>query len=249
MITEQQWCSSCMRLTAHDVLFEVTRPSPRDDDITNTYKVLSCRGCETVCMSHRWFGTHDDQIYEKLKELSDDELDNDEGPCPTGIFEKVYPAPVTRKKPDWLDLLWLNYDDGKLVDCDRDKLANLLNEIYAAIDGGQQRLAAMGIRALLEQVMIMEIGDIGGFDKKLKALEGAGFISSIQHRQLGTTLEIGHAAMHRAFAPDREALNTCLDIVENVMSAIYSHRKEAKKLNEAVPPRISKLRLLEGGGE
>jgi hypothetical protein len=32
-------------------------------------------------------------------------------------------------------------------------------EVYAAVDAKQYRLAAMGIRAALEQVMIMKVGD------------------------------------------------------------------------------------------
>ena len=118
---------------------------------------------------------------------------------------------------------------------------DLFREIYAAVDGGQHRLAAMGIRALLEQVMIMKVGDIGGFDKKLDAFEQAGLISPVQHDAMRTTLDVGDAAMHRGFIPSRDQLNTCLDIVEGVMSVIYLHLKEADEIKKAVPRRTSKL--------
>jgi hypothetical protein len=236
MDTERQWCSSCVRMTMHDVLFEVTRQGLDDDDITNTHKLLSCCGCGTVCMIHKWFGTHDDDILKEIETLSDDELENYER-NPRGTFVKMYPSPVSRKEPDWLEWLWLNPDGGRLVDDDLSNLVDLLREIYAAVDGGQYRLAAMGIRALLEQVMIMKIGDIGGFDKKLNTFQEDGYISKIQRDAMRTTLDVGDAATHRAFLPDREQLNTCLDIVEGVMSVIYSHRKEAKRISAAVPPR------------
>jgi hypothetical protein len=42
-----------------------------------------------------------------------------------------------------------------------------VQEVYRAVDGGQHRLAAMGIRALLEQVMIMKVGDVPTFNAKL----------------------------------------------------------------------------------
>jgi chloramphenicol 3-O-phosphotransferase len=100
----------------------------------------------------------------------------------------------------------------------------------------------MGIRALLEQVMIMQVGDIGGFDKKLDAFQERGFISSIQRHAMRATLDVGDAAVHRAFVPKFEDLNTCLDIVEGVMSVIYSHREEAERISAAVPPRKPKLR-------
>jgi hypothetical protein len=229
METERQWCSSCVRMTTHDVLFEIARQDLADDDITNTHKLLSCRGCETVCMIHKQFGTHDDEILEEIEHLPDEELEN--APSPRGTFVRVYPSRVSRKEPDWLE--WLEM----LGNTDEWKLVALLREIYAAVDGGQHRLAAMGIRALLEQVMITKIGNIGGFDKKLDLFQEAGFISSVQRDAMRTTLDVGDAAMHRAFVPESATLNICLDIVEGVMSVIYSHRREAEKVKKAVPPR------------
>jgi hypothetical protein len=46
-------------------------------------------------------------------------------------------------------------------------LGSLLHEIYQAVHGGQYRLAAMGIRALLEQIMVSKVGDLGSFEKQL----------------------------------------------------------------------------------
>jgi hypothetical protein len=232
MEAEREWCSSCVRMTTHDVLFEITRRDLADDDITNTHKILSCRGCETVCMIYKRFGTHDDEINEAIEHLSDEELENPDLPLPRGTFATVYPSRVARKEPDWLELLELS--DANLV--------YLLREVYAAVDGGQHRLAAMGIRALLEQVMITKVGDAGGFDKKLDLFQQAGFISSVQRDAMRTTLDVGDAAMHRAFSPEIATLNTCLDIVEGVMSVLYSHRREAERIKKVVPPRKPKLR-------
>ena len=238
METERQWCSSCLRMTTHDVLFEIARQDLTDDDITNTHKLLSCRGCETVCMIHKQFGTHDEEIHEEIEKLSDEELENPPAdlPSPRGTFVRVYPSPVSRKEPDWIELLDLpEYIDNS-------NLVALLREIYAAVDGGQHRLAAMGIRALLEQIMITKIGDIGGFDKKLDLFQKDGFISSVQRDAMRATLDVGDAAMHRAFVPEPATLNVCLTIVEDVMSVIYSHRRGAEKIKKAVPPRKPTLR-------
>jgi hypothetical protein len=51
------------------------------------------------------------------------------------------------------------------------EIADLLTEIYAAVNGGQHRLAAMGIRALLERVMINKVGDQGTFRGNLDELD------------------------------------------------------------------------------
>jgi hypothetical protein len=223
METESAPCSSCVRATTHEVLFKINRLDLNDAEMMSSYKLLSCGGCATVCLMHERFGISDD-------ELNEDE-DDDNVRMPRGTYIKFYPSPVSRKEPDWLEWLWL------VGDANEDRLVSLLREIYQAVDGGQHRLAAMGIRALLEQVMIAKIGDIGGFDKKLDAFQQAGFISLIQRDAMRATLDVGDAAMHRAFLPDRQELSTSLDIAEGVMSAIYSHRQAAEKLGDRVPPR------------
>ena len=68
----------------------------------------------------------------------------------------------------------------------------------------------MGIRALLEQVMIAKVGDIRGFNKKLDAFQEAGFISSLQRDAMRATLDVGDAAMHRAFKPTESESQTAL---------------------------------------
>ena len=56
-------------------------------------------------------------------------------------------------------------------------LGDLFLEIYQAVCGGQLRLAVMGVRALIEQVMIHKVGDNGSFVKNLDAFQKAGYIS------------------------------------------------------------------------
>jgi Domain of unknown function (DUF4145) len=113
----------------------------------------------------------------------------------------------------------------------------VMMEVYQAVDGGQYRLAAMGIRALLEQVMIQKVGDLKTFDMKLDEFQAKGYISVIQRDALQATLEVGHAAMHRAFVPTEKDLSVAMDIVEGVLAPIYEHRLEAEKMADRVPPR------------
>jgi hypothetical protein len=142
-----------------------------------------------------------------------------------------YPSPVSRKEPDWV--FWLRFGNTE-------NLAELLNEIYKAVDGGQHRLAAMGIRALLEQVMIMKVGDLATFDQKLDAFQEKGFISFLQRDAMRATLHVGDAAMHRAFKPTEADLKVALDIVEGVLAPIVGHKDAAEKLTDRVPPRAPK---------
>jgi hypothetical protein len=154
---------------------------------------------------------------------------------PDGEKEHTYyPSPVSRKKPSWLLTLSLGF-----IEKGNEALGNLLMETYEAVDGGQHRLAAMGIRALLDQVMIAKVGDLKTFEDKLDAFQSAGFISLIQRDAMKETLEMGHAAMHRAFKPTEKELNVALDIVEGIFAAIFDHARASTSLAQRVPPRVT----------
>jgi hypothetical protein len=139
-----------------------------------------------------------------------------------------YPSPVSRKEPSWL----LRLTIGKNAN-----LGGLLHEIYQAVHGGQYRLAAMGIRALLEQVMVSKAGDQGSFGRNLDAFHAAGYVSLVQRDTLNSILQIGHGAMHRAFRPTEDDLKLSLDIIEGVMAPMYHHQQAAEEIAERVPPR------------
>jgi hypothetical protein len=117
------------------------------------------------------------------------------------------------------------------------ELGSLLHEIYQAVRGEQYRLAAMGIRALLEQIMVSQVGEMFSFERQLDAFEKAGYISFIQRDTMKATLEVGHAAMHRAYRPTEEDIKVALDVVEGVMAPLYHHRSKAEKMADRVPPR------------
>jgi hypothetical protein len=146
---------------------------------------------------------------------------------------RYYPPPVSRKKPAWLVSL--------MVIQKQSDLAALLEETYQALYGGQNRLAAMGIRALLEQIMISKAGDNGTFEKNLDAFQAGGYISLVQRDALNNILQLGHAAMHRGFHPDTAEVTTAIDIVEGVMAAIYYyHQAAAQGIADRVPRRPSR---------
>lgn len=139
-----------------------------------------------------------------------------------------YPSPISRKEPPWLLSLVLGSNGN---------LAGLLHEIYQAIHGAQYRLAAMGLRALLEQIMVSTVGDQGTFENNLNLFHTEGYISLIQRDTINNILQIGHGAMHRAYRPTEEDLKLALDIVEGVMASLYHHQRAAEEAAERVPPR------------
>jgi hypothetical protein len=208
---EHAWapCSDCVRKTTHEVLHRVGYTT--EEHVVETYMMLRCCGCGAISLS---------------KETEDI--------ATHGTVLVYYPSPVSRKKPSWLLALVL----GVLGGPGDEKLGDLMHEIYQAVDGGQHRLAAMGIRALLEQVMIAKVGDNGSFSEKMERFHEKGYISLIQRDAMRETIEVGHAAMHRSFAPSEQELNTALDIVEGIMAAVFDHSEAAMTLAKRVPQRV-----------
>jgi hypothetical protein len=127
-------CSQCVRKTKHEVLFET---SQQDEQTLDTYAMMSCGGCSTISMGHqrRWIQSGE-------------------------VEHKYYPSPVSRKMPEWMFLWRLGLGRGK----GDAAIGAVMMEVYQTVDGGQYRLAAMGIRALLEQVMIQKVGDLKTFE-------------------------------------------------------------------------------------
>jgi hypothetical protein len=146
------------------------------------------------------------------------------------IGDDYYPSPISRRRPNWFQVKGFPSD-----------LSDLFVEVYKAIDGDQHRLAALGIRALLDQLMIEKVGDLPSFEEKLDAFQqDGGYISLIQRDAMHNALELGSAVMHRGFKPNQKELTTALDILEGVCAAIFSHAPRASELEERIPPRVRK---------
>jgi hypothetical protein len=115
-----------------------------------------------------------------------------------------------------------------------------LEEIYGAVGKSSHRLAALGIRCLLEQVMIDKVGDHGQFAKNLNTFHTQGFLSLSERDSLSAILEVGHATMHRFHKPKEEDIETMLDIVETILASVYIHPDRANRIADRVPPRRSR---------
>ena len=140
-----------------------------------------------------------------------------------------YPPATFRQEPRWLQELSL-----VIPPPDR-SVQELLEEIYVALQNDSLRLAAMGIRAVLEHVMIEKVGDQGSFGNNLNAFETQGFISKSQRTVLEPVLEAGHATIHRSFKPNQNDLVALIDITENIIESIYINQLRASEITKTVP--------------
>ncbi|BFM20348.1 hypothetical protein R50076_13970 [Gilvimarinus japonicus] len=118
------------------------------------------------------------------------------------------------------------------------EIIDLINEIYIALQNGISRLAIMGIRALVETIMIKKVGDHNAFSKNMDRFQEGGYISPTQREALDAVLEAGHATIHRAYRPSAQQVQAAIDIVENIIEAIYVSDQNRKRFSD-VPKRGS----------
>jgi hypothetical protein len=176
----------------------------------DAYEMLRCMGCDSITFRH----------------LSWDDTD----PEPAIHY---FPPAIFRQKPAWLNGWWIDDSYDEVV-------AGLLDEIYSALQNNAPRLAAMGVRSLIEHIMISKVGDQGSFVGNLAKFEAEGYVSRVQRTRLETILEAGHATTHRKFKPSRFDLITLVDIAQSIVETIYVHEGQVAALRKRVPPRDKK---------
>jgi hypothetical protein len=217
------YCNLCSGERRHEILY-IEKTEWGDEDKNDPfsmsggddYELLKCCGCESIKLRH--------------KQWSSEDFDAEGNP---DIRVSYYPPAVFRRKPKWLGDLsfFLPWSERCLVE--------ILEEIYVAIQNNSRRLAAMGIRALFEYIMISKVADNGSFSKNMQEFEKQGFISQLQKQRVETILEVGHATIHRAYTPSSEDLTALIDITESLLESIYIHDALVERLKKRIPPRQS----------
>jgi Domain of unknown function (DUF4145) len=173
------------------------------------FAMLQCAGCDDVRL--------------RKKHLFSEDTDDEGHPL---VHETYYPASIFRPQPDWLYYLDNEWHIRKLVD-----------EVYRALQNDAKTLASMGLRAIIESIMIDKVGDQGSFAKNISLFRQAGFISNSQESSLLAALELGHATIHRGHMPTDFQLQTAIDITENLIHSLYFIEDRAKASINGLPSR------------
>lgn len=92
-----------------------------------------------------------------------------------------------------------------------------LIEIYNALRSKSYRLAVIGCRTLVDMVSNNKVGDIGGFEAKIKELHKQGILSDSTKSILSHAVDAGNASAHRGWQPTPDETNLVLDIVEHFL--------------------------------
>ena len=217
------FCNKCAQDTTHHIVTsnthewsEVIGWDEFADEITmdgsDIREVLQCCGCKETAYFHTSYSSEDTEYGGR--------------PIPT---IRRFPPKQERKFPEWVE-------SGVYVKRSH-FLRRLLNEIYTSIAHESFAMAAMGVRALIELMMVEQIGDQGTIGKNISKFESEGFVGAKQRRVLADTVDFGSAAIHRDFAPNRSEVTRALDIAETIAKQIYVHTDESTSLGERAPAR------------
>jgi hypothetical protein len=209
----QAHCNKCGHSTNHDIIGAEKQEDSEDEESginwCDLYEMLKCRGCDSVTMRHTFGYEHTDVVY--------------------------YPPAIPRRAPEWTnDILSRLFAANRSIPA---SVGALMREIYTAVQNDSRRLAAMGIRAALEQVMVDKVGNQGSFKANVDALQRAGYLSIRQAFDLNSILDAGHATIHRGWEPTNDDITTLLDITESIIESVYLHENRVRALDKNVPKR------------
>ena len=216
-------CNICSGKKKHDLLCheEVKWSEEISEHFSiqgsNVYDLLKCCGCDSVVLRHNSWSSED----------YDPETGKPE------VYTRYYPPPTYRNLPRWVHQFGL-------FSKSEESISELMHEINVALQNNAPQLATMGIRALLEIVMIDKVGDKGSFSANIKAFKEAGYISSKQEEVIKPILEAGHAAMHRGYKPDKQDVVQLMDVTESIIETIYINESKIQSLTSKIPSRPPK---------
>ncbi|MBV9036295.1 MAG: DUF4145 domain-containing protein [Acidobacteriaceae bacterium] len=185
-------------------------------------EILECCGCETLSFRQtEWLSEWDEFIVNE---------DTGEEELRRGTLTYVYPPALARRLPSWID---------ELKD---DVLKKVVAEVYSNLHEDNLITAAIGARILIDRVMTLLVGDVGGFDEKLKEMVKQNVISATEKTLLEAVTDAGNAAAHRGYSPKSQHLHTIMDTIENLLHRMFVLSNAAAVVRTAVPPRPRRVK-------
>lgn len=212
---ERIFCNECGREQHHKVAASHERFNAEGGvEITRTAEIIECGGCGYTTLRRK--------VHFSEFQYQPGDLDPD---------PEYVPRPSLRQEPVWLASLSPNMRDA-------------FSETLMALNYEMPYLAAVGVRTVLDMILVSKVGDSGGFKEKLHQLEEDSHVTASERERLDVLAEVGNAAAHRAFRANIEDIGIMIDILDRVVQKLYvdpAKDKElsdhAKRIGAGVPPR------------
>ncbi|NNM84476.1 MAG: hypothetical protein HKL96_01780 [Phycisphaerales bacterium] len=208
------YCSTCLGETRHRLIGRCSKAVDGDDGWyeRTIYELVQCLGCENASLR---------RTYHDAAE-------------PADLIE-YFPPAASRRLPEWMAPR--NWPPAAVP---WPQIVGVLREVYAATFSGNNRVALMGTRAVIDLALTEQLGDIGGLNQKLREAKKRGWIGNIDYDIFRTVIDAGDAASHRAYNPDAKQLNLIVDTVEHLVELLYVLQPAAKEIAAGTPSRPPK---------
>lgn len=190
----KNYCAECIRETNHKILFEESEIASVEFNITDTFYVVECLGCNKLSFRHESYH------FIRGAPYSDEEM--------TAVT--VYPLVVkNRKMLQWME--HLPY-----------KIEVIYREAIRAFENNCPLLAATGFRGVIEAVCndkgIKKSKDIVA---KIDLLYDKGFLSKSETDRLHAVRFLGNYSIHEIEIPTEEQLYKALFIIDQLLTNLY----------------------------
>lgn len=156
-------------------------------------------------------------------------------------FEWHYTAPQEKSEDSNINTSLSRDESQNRTDWYReldDKMAHVVDEIDTALQAGLRSLSLMGIRALIEALMLSCIGeDKKSFKKNLDEICKQEYISRKNADFIYMVIDAGSAVIHRGHIPSEEDVCTCVEMVKNLMEQVYIIHPKLDAMSKRTPKR------------
>jgi hypothetical protein len=216
--SERIFCNECGREQQHKVAASHDRSNvQRGVEITRTAEIIECAGCGYTILRRK--------VHFSEFQYQPGDIDPD---------PEYVPGPTVRQEPVWLASL-------------SPIMSEAFSETVRALNYEMPYLAAVGVRTVLDMILVSKVGDSGTFEARLSRLEKKSHVTAPERQRLDVLAKVGNAAAHRGFGPNIEDLGIMVDILGRVVQKLYidpDKDKElsnhAKRIGAGVPPRPRK---------
>jgi hypothetical protein len=195
------WCPRCGKGINHSVLRSVDeRGSEECFDWHSSFQIVRCAGCETISF----------RSVKSNSEGYDNSYDENGGTITEYIEqEELYPPRETR--------------GGRVFHFSGvpDPLLSVYQETIKALNANQPILAGIGIRAIIETIAKAAKAPGRNLYDKIEGLISKGVLTPTAAKALHALRILGNGAAHEAKAHKPEELNLAMDVIENLLDAVY----------------------------
>jgi len=201
---EQFYCTSCKKMTKHDLLYDESKSYVIKDGTCTwkTYEMIRCLGCENISF-------HFSECRTRTSSPKSEVL---------SAKSEYYPKRQAYREPI----------EG--IDKFPEITQKVYKEVLKVINENTPLLSAIGLRTLIESICRDQSYAWDNLYEGIEALSSNGILSMTQVEFLHTCRFLGNTAAHEIIAPSKDELLAALDIAETLLKTIYILPNKAKSI-------------------